>query len=319
MQYYFAPMEGLTDTLFRRAHHDAYPGCTKYFIPFICPSHSLKLTKREQKAVSPAENAGIRAVPQLLTRDPEHFLGICEILRDLGYREVNLNLGCPSGTVTAKMKGSGLLRDLEGLEALLDAVYTRSPLPVSIKTRIGYASPAEWPALLALFARYPIHELIIHPRTRSQFYNGHPHPELCEAAFETVRFPIVYNGDLFTPGDCREIMDRFPGLSGIMMGRGLLANPALVRTLSGGKPITAEELYGFYENLERLYSEIWPPQPTLGHLHEYMYYVVRMFEHSEKAAKAIRKACTLPAYEDAVKTLFDTCAMKEDPGFAPYL
>ena len=147
MQVYFAPLEGVTDSIYRRAHHAMFGGVEKYFIPFISPSESLTFSSREQRAIDPRENAGVPVVPQLLTRDADRFAAMTKLLSDCGYREVNLNLGCPSGTVTAKGKGSGMLRDLGALRAFLDAIFASSALPISIKTRIGYQSIDEWGAL----------------------------------------------------------------------------------------------------------------------------------------------------------------------------
>ena len=133
MQVYFAPLEGITDSIYRRAHHALFGGVSKYFIPFISPSESLTVSSREQRAIAPEENVGIPAVPQLLTRDAGRFSAMTKLLADSGYSEVNLNLGCPSGTVTAKGKGSGMLRDLNALRAFLDEIFRDSALPISIK------------------------------------------------------------------------------------------------------------------------------------------------------------------------------------------
>ena len=158
----FAPMEGVTDVVFRRAHFEMFGGVDRYFLPFISPTSHLTFSRREQEGVSPLLNRGIPVVPQILTRDASLFLQTARLLADAGYEEVNLNLGCPSGTVTAKGKGSGFLRDLDGLRAFLDEVFEGASVSVSIKTRIGYESADEWPGLYALFRGYPLKELIVH-------------------------------------------------------------------------------------------------------------------------------------------------------------
>ena len=315
MTVYFAPLEGVTDVVYRRTHHACFSGVAKYFIPFISPTQHLAFTSREQAAVSPAENAGIPAVPQILTKNPEHLLWMANSLQDAGYKEINLNLGCPSGTVTAKGKGSGMLRDLSALERFLDEIYARSPIPVSIKTRIGFESPEEWPALLALFARYPVHELIVHPRTRREFYGGAPHRELCGSVTEAIRCPFVYNGDLFTADDCRALTELLPGTAAIMLGRGLVANPALGQELTGGERLTLSMLRDFHDRLYAAYMERWPKNAVIGHMHEIMKHMLCCFENPAKPRKAIRKATTHEAYLSAVNWLFDAFPLRENPSY----
>ena len=226
MTLYFAPLEGVTDAVFRRIHHECFPGVSKYFIPFISPTQNLAFTSRDWAAIAPENNIGVPAVPQLLAKDAALFLWAAQALCDMGYPEVNLNLGCPSGTVTAKGKGSGLLADVPALERLLDGIFEKPPIPVSIKTRIGYARVEEWDRLLDVFARYPIHELIIHPRTRAEFYRGTPHADAFAKAYGTLGMPLCYNGDLFSEADCLELTRHFPNTHALMLGRGLIANPA---------------------------------------------------------------------------------------------
>jgi len=315
MIIYFAPLEGVTDVYFRRIHHSCFSGVTKYFIPFISPTQNLSFSSREQRAISPVENAGIPSVPQILTRNADHFLWMANMLSDIGYKEVNLNLGCPSGTVTAKGKGSGMLRNPEELDKFLDEIYAHSPISVSVKTRIGFESPDEWPALLSTFSRYPIHELIVHPRTRKQFYNGMPHRELCASVLQETNLPFVYNGDLFSIEDCRKTLADFPGTVALMIGRGLIANPALAQEINGGEKLTLPALRSFHDQLYAAYTEHWPKNAVIGHMHEFMRHIVCCFEGAQKPAKAIRKANTHEAYCDAVRWLFDDFPLREAPGY----
>lgn len=315
MIVYFAPLEGVTDVVYRRVHHACFSGVTKYFMPFISPTHHLTFSSREQRAISPVENAGIPVVPQILTKVADHFIWMAQSLKDSGYNEINLNLGCPSGTVTAKGKGSGMLRNLPELEAFLDSVFAHSVLPVSVKTRIGYESTDEWPALLELLARYPISELIVHPRTRSEFYSGKPHADLCKGVLENTSLPFVYNGDLNTADDCRALMEIYPGTKAVMLGRGLIANPALGQELNGGESLSLNSLRSFHDKLYAAYMERWPRNAVIGHMHEIMRYVMCCFEEPAKIRKALRKATTFEAYDDAIARLFNEYPLRENPGF----
>ena len=320
MNIYFAAMEGVTDETYRRLHHAAFPGVDKYFMPFISPTKALHFTARELRALSPDENSGVPAVPQILVRDAEVFLEMARYLADNGYREVNLNLGCPSGTVTAKGKGAGMLRSPDDLRRFLDAVYARAPLPVSIKTRIGYESADEWEALLSIFAAYPLSELIVHPRTRKEFYGGTPHRDLCAAIPQRIQSPFVYNGDLFTAADCRLFLRDYPGVSALMLGRGLVGNPALAREAKGGEGISAEELRRFHDTLFAAYQKTWQPHTVIGHMHEIVKYMAACFEDPRKPLKAMRKAQSIAAYTEAADLLFGDCPLKAAPYFClPFL
>ena len=165
-------MEGITDSIYRQLHHKFFPGIHRYYTPFFSPTIHRSLTQKERRELQPASALDFAVVPQILTKNPEDFIWMAQQCQEAGYSEVNLNLGCPSGTVTAKGKGAGALRDLDSLDLFLDAVFRASPLPVSVKTRIGFSSSEEFPKLLDIFNRYPVRELIIHPRTRAAFYKG---------------------------------------------------------------------------------------------------------------------------------------------------
>ncbi len=315
MIIYFAPLEGVTDVVFRQVHHECFSGVDKYFIPFISPTQHLSFTSRELDAVSPEKNAGMNAVPQILTKNPEHFLWMANSLADVGYKEININIGCPSGTVTAKGKGSGMLKDPDGLKQFMDVVFAKSPIAVSVKTRVGFESVDEWPNLLKIYAQYPIKELIVHPRTRKEFYSGKAHRELCEPVLRETDLPMVYNGDLFTVDDCREYERAYPGAMALMLGRGLVANPALAQEIKGGERITREALRRFHDKLYQQYVEIWPKNALIGHMHETMKYIMCCFEDPSKPRKAIRKATRQEDYLKAVEWLFDEFPLKETPAF----
>ena len=172
MQYYFAPMEGLTDSVYRRLHNGYFPGVDQYYMPFISPTVHRSLTPREARELPRADSEAFTAIPQIMTKVPEDFLWAAGQCAELGYGEVNLNLGCPSGTVVAKGKGSGMLADPESLDRFLDGIFSASPVPVSVKSRLGLTDPQEFPRLLEVFNRYPIAELTLHPRVRKAFYSG---------------------------------------------------------------------------------------------------------------------------------------------------
>ena len=234
----FAPMEGITGYVFRNAHHSVYGGVAKYYTPFLSPGPEIGIPKRAIRDVQPENNRGVPLVPQILTKSPGDFLDTASLLYDFGYREINLNLGCPSGTVVAKGKGSGMLGDLEALARFLDAVFEGLPrisgdLELSVKTRIGRWSDREWPDLLEVFNRFPISELIVHPRIQKEFYKGLVHRDAFSLAAERAKMPLVFNGDLADLADIRRVQADYPDLKAVMLGRGLLRDPALAERYQG--------------------------------------------------------------------------------------
>ena len=317
MPIYFAPLEGVTDSVFRRTHAACFSGVDKYFIPFISPTQNMFFTARELSAIAPDENAGLSAVPQIMAKDARLFLWAAEQLKDMGYAEINLNIGCPSGTVTAKGKGAGILRTPDELTRLLDEIYARTPLPVSIKTRIGYESAAEWPRIVSILSDYPVHELIVHPRTRSQFYSGMPHRGSYALTFECTRCPIVYNGDLFTPADCEALLSEYPDTSALMLGRGLIANPALAQEISGGERLTLPALRRFHDMLLAAYLERGPANLALIRMQAFMKHAVCCFEAPDKPRKALRKAKSIRDYSEAAERLFEGHRLLDTPCFLP--
>lgn len=313
MDIRLAPMEGVTDAIYRRVHHQCFGGVDKYYIPFLSPTQHHVLTPHDLRAVSPEANEGVPVVPQLLAKDAEHFLWAARELQQMGHTEVNLNIGCPSGTVTAKGKGSGMLREPDRLREFLDGIFSSCPLPISVKTRIGYVSPDEWPALLDILRQYPVHELIVHPRTRAEFYKEAIHPETFAMAVP-MDLPLVYNGDLFDQPACEALQRQYPGMP-MMAGRGLIANPALARQLKGGKGLNAEELRVFHDRLYDAYRRQFPADQAHCRIRVVMKYVSCSFDEAAKARKALCKS-TPATYEAAAARLLD-CPLRDTPGYLP--
>ena len=314
---YFAPMEGFTDAVYRQAHHRLFPGMRKYFMPFISPSASRSFTQREMQELSPARNAGVPAVPQVLCREAAYFLDTARMLRDLGYTEINLNLGCPSGTVTAKGKGAGALRDPDALARFLDAVFAAAPLPLSVKSRIGMDSEKEWPRIRAILTRYPFTEWILHPRTGREQYRGAPRLICFREAAAEAPFPVIYNGDLFAASDAWEFLLADPGAAGLMLGRGVMANPALGRELAGGGGLTMEETIRFHDALLRGYLAVWPASAAVGRMHALMGYLSQALDHPPALLRALKRAAGLDAYTDAAAAFFASATVKRLPRFVP--
>ena len=311
-----APMEGLTGQVFRQTLLRHFPGDIRFFSPFISPTSSPSLDSREMRDVQPEDNKGVDLIPQILSNRAEDFLFTARKLEQLGYREVNLNLGCPSGTVTARGRGAGFLGRYEDLKQFLDRIFLDCPLPISVKTRLGVKSPDEFPALLSLFNCYPVKELIIHPRVREDFYRGPVRKDSFALAAAQVNMPLCYNGNIFTAVDFGLVRKEFPSVRSFMVGRGLIANPALIRELSGGAPIEKDELYSFHNGLMNGLKGLgWDDRVVLCHMKEYWYYMSCLFTERHKQLKRIGKAQSMSAYLGAVEALFRQESLVPGQGF----
>ena len=227
------------------------------------------------------------------------------VLRDMGYTEVNLNFGCPSGTVTAKGKGAGMLRDLAALDRFLDTVFTEAGGPISVKTRIGVERPEEFGAILEVYNRYPLAELIVHPRVMRQLYRGQADRDAFEAALPACKAPVCYNGDITAPEDFAALAARWPGLAGLMAGRGLIADPALLRRARGGPAASKEELRGYFAELYAGYTAAFgSPQAAISRMKAHWHEAAGLFEGSDKLAKQLKKLRDPWEYEVTVSQLF---------------
>lgn len=304
VKLYAAPMEGLTTYIWRDAHRTIFGGADKYFTPFLSPNGTLTFQRKELDEIEQGETD---TVPQLLTNKGAYFLWAAGELANRGYREVNFNLGCPSGTVTAKHKGSGLLSYPDELQACLDAIYGGLPdMAVSIKTRIGRYDAAEWPALLALYGQYPVSELIVHPRVQKEFYKGSVHIDAFDLALSQWRDTPVYNGDLTTTGDVEDFCRRYGQVQAVMVGRGLMADPALFRRLRGGEKAKRQELNEFHHRLLEGYRRrLDGDTPVLHKMRELWNYLSLRFDAPERPLRDIRKAKTVAAYESAARELLE--------------
>lgn len=306
MNIYFAPLEGITGYIFRNAFNEIYGHIDKYFAPFISPSEKCPLTPREMKDLTPENNHGINLIPQILTCRSEHFIEAAIELKKIGYNEINLNLGCPSGTVCAKGKGAGFLPQTTELQKFLDDIYAYSEsegTKISIKTRLGYYSPEEFYDLAEIFNGYPVSELIVHPRIRGDFYKGEPRKEFFAYALEHVKCPLVYNGDIRTLKGYDELCKNFnTKLDPVMIGRGLISNPLLADKLGGSDAGSDPERFRlFHDTLYHEYQKVMSPDiNVLYKMKELWSYWAVMFEDNSRDIKKLLKTKKCAEYEDIV-------------------
>lgn len=306
MIFSLAPMEGITGHVFRRVHAECFGALDRYYTPFITPPRAgSSFGGRVRREVDPAANRGLDVVPQLITKNVDEFAWAARLLAEMGYAEVNLNLGCPSGTVVAKGRGAGLLRDPDGLEAFLRDVCRASPLPVSVKTRLGIQDGAEYGRILEVYLRLPLKELIVHPRVQRDRYQGVPRRELYGETLRRAPFPVAYNGDVFGCEDLDALLSAYPDTRHVMLGRGILANPALARMLAGGPVATADELRRFHDRLFDAYREEIGGNAVFR-MKEWWSYARFSFADPLSVHRAVRKVRRVDEYADAVERVFAT-------------
>ena len=315
MKFYLAPMEGLTGFVFRNAYQKHFGDIDTYFTPFI---NNKKMNYKEIKDILPEHNKGMHVVPQILTNRAEDFLAIAKELGDYGYESVNLNLGCPSGTVVTKHRGAGFLAVPEELDHFLEEIFADCPLRISVKTRIGINDAGEWERILSIYEKYPMEELIIHPRVQKDFYNNTPDMDAFLYAVENSRHTLCYNGDICSVDDYKAWIQKMEGKdrehgSGstaqhtehMMLGRGILKNPGLVGELMGHALITKDQFHAFHDDVLKGYLDVMSGERnTLFRMKELWFYFAKYFTEPEKYVKQIKKTQRVAEYRVIVDNLF---------------
>ena len=305
MKYYIAPMEGITTVQYRTTYNKFYGGADKYFAPFISNS---KLAAKEIYGLKPENNPGIHLVPQILTNNSETFIKAAYELKKLGYEEINLNLGCPSGTVVSKGRGAGFLAYPDKLDDFLNTIYEMCDMQISIKTRIGMRSKEEWDHILEIYAKYPISELIIHPRLQKDGYGLNIYLDAYEKAKDRLNCPLCYNGDIFSFESHKEKTGKLKESRAVMLGRGIIANPELLENIKKGKVVEKIEdisrLSEFLEELLFKYIDVMDGEkPVLFKMKDIWNFLGKSFEEKEAELKKIKKSKSIAEYKIAVNNL----------------
>ena len=308
---YLAPMEELTGYVFRNTINKHFGYIDKFYTPFISPDNRIMKT-RAAREILPSNNEGLCAIPQLLTNDPSLFNEAAKLISDMGYEEININFGCPSNTVASKFKGSGILRAPDMMDRFLDGVFNGSDsilrtIPgfrISAKTRVGYSDTSEFPEVMKVMNRYPLSEIIVHPRLKKDLYTGSLKPEMFEYAIKNSRAPVAYNGDVCSPEDYVSVSEKYKDrISGIMIGRAAVADPGIFRRIRTGQRTTTDELYDFLQDLYETYIRDYSPENALAKLKEVWSYTVRLIgdeKDRDRIHKSIIKAKDGSRYKDAI-------------------
>lgn len=304
IKLYFAPLEGITTATYRNAHARMFEGCDGYYAPFITPSDIERISLKSMRDILPENNKEIPLNVQVLTAQSDSFFKFAKKAESLGYREFNINLGCPSQTVVKKGRGAGFLKDPEGIDRFLYDIFERGGVSVSVKTRTGFFSGQEMEQLMQVYNKYPLSLLIIHPRARTDFYKGEPDMKVFREAYDVSTNPVCYNGNIFSKWDYDRIVEEYPGLNSVMIGRGAIKNPAIFRHIKGGLPLNADELKTFSRELIKNYMEKLDSEYfTLNKLKEIWMYIMWNYPEERKLLKAIKKTSKLSDFERILDTI----------------
>ncbi len=313
MKYYLAPLEGVTNYIYRNAYHNHFEKMDKYFTPFISTNSNARLSAKELDEILPDNNIGQYTVPQILGNNSDDFISTANVICEYGYNEINLNLGCPSNTVVAKNKGSGFLFHTAQLDRFLDEIYSQAKMKISIKTRLGKYDPEEFYEIVKIFNKYPLEELIIHPRIQKDMYRNTPNLAVFSTVLNEVKAPVCYNGDIFTPGEHQNIISKYPDVQNLMLGRGIIGNPALLGSIKKTTLANKAVFKSFHDTLFHNYLETMRTQQyALSKMKEIWFYMIHIFDDNAKFADQIRKSKDLSDYKAIVEALFESNSLQED-------
>ena len=288
-----APLQGVTDNVWRMAQHSVFGGVDAYYAPFMRVEHG-EIRRKDLRDVEPERNAGTTLIPQILACQPDHALMMVDALKQMGYNRIDINLGCPFPPIALHRKGSGILAHPELAEALFKALATVDGVEYSVKMRLGWDRNDQWRDILPLMDIIRPVGIAVHPRTGKQQYKGELDMEQFEALLAASPWPVIYNGSLRTPGDIEEIVGRYPGLAGVMVGSGLAANPGMF-----APDATANDYRRFHDLLVDGYTEQLNggEAQLVRHLQDIWQTFLPGTDH--KLFKAIRKSRTLDQYQNA--------------------
>ena len=306
---YQAPLQGFTDFTYRNVFHEVYGGVTKYFIPYLSYGKGKEIKKSQIKEILAENNKALPAIPQVLFSDSTELFELVAILIDNGYTEINLNMGCPYPMATNRGRGAAWLEKPEALNETLSELFGKGlQSKFSVKMRAGMINNQDFHQCVEILNQFPLEEIIFHPRTAKQMYNGKANPSLFAEAIPLVKHPLVYNGDLFSEADLQELKALLPQQHCWMTGRGLLMDPSLALRLNGvvmDEKLRKQKMKEFHDQLFEQYSErLQGSGHLLARMNQFWSYFSHSFENPHKAMKLVKKSSNVLKYNAAVVEIF---------------
>ncbi len=303
-----SPLQGFTDFRFRNTFNKYFSGIDTFYSPYIRLNGKLIIKPAYERDILPKNNTVKEVIPQIMTNSADEFLFVADFVQQLGYKELNWNLGCPYPMVTKRGMGSGLICDPNKIDEILDVVHTKTDLTVSMKMRMGYDNPEEILAVFPILEKYPIKNIAIHARIGKQLYKGGVDLESFQRCLEQSKQKIYYNGDITSVEKYRELKDRFPSIDHWMIGRGLIADPflpSMIKADTTEYPDNKLEIFSkFHDTLFHQYEQALSGKShVLTKMLHYWEYFSTTFDNPHKTFKLIKKAKNIKAYEEAVSKI----------------
>jgi tRNA-dihydrouridine synthase len=303
-----SPLQGFTDFRFRNAQNKIFGGIDTFYAPYIRLNGKMVIKSSYQRDLLPENNNTLEVIPQIITNDADEFLFVSKYVQELGYKELNWNLGCPYPMVTKCGMGSGLISNTEKINQILHKVHNESDIIVSMKMRLGYDTTEEILDVFPILEKYPIKNVAIHARIGKQLYKGGVHLDAFQACVDNTKLKLYYNGDITSVAKFHEMQARFPTVDHWMIGRGLIADPflpSMIKSNSLEYPKNKMELFSeFHDTLYAGYSEsLSGSTHILLKMHHLWEYFSVIFSNPHKVHKKIKKTQSIRNYEAAVKEI----------------
>lgn len=305
-----SPLQGFTDFRFRNALNHYFGGIDTFYAPYIRLNGKMVIKNSYQRDLLPENNTELEVIPQIMTNDADEFLFVVDYIQQLGYKELNWNLGCPYPMVTKQGMGSGLICDPEKINHILDRVHTETNIIVSMKMRMGYENPEEILETFPVLDRYPLKNIAIHARIGKQLYKGGVNLEAFQRCTENTKHKLYYNGDITTVAKFREMQERFPSIDHFMIGRGLIADPFLPSMIKNNTTIYPENRWKIFSEFhdtiyEQYDAALSGPTPIKMKMQGFWEYFSQAFSNPQKTFKKIKKANNPKAYNQAVSEILN--------------
>lgn len=305
-----SPLQGFTDYKFRNAFHKYFGGIDTFYSPYIRLNGKFDIKPNYQRDILPKNNSTLEVIPQIMTNDADEFLFVAKYVKELGYKELNWNLGCPYPMVVNRCMGSGLISDAKRIDEVLKRVHQESDIIVSMKMRMGYENPTEILEVFPILDKYPIKNIAIHARIGKQLYEGGVDLDSFENCLSKTRHKIYYNGDITSVEAFRILKERFPSIDHWMIGRGIISDPFLAQMIKADTteyPVNRMEVFGKFH--DTLFNEYEQSLSGFNHLMLKMYsfweYFSQALPNSKSVLKKVKKVKNLEKYEDAVKWILE--------------
>ncbi|MFD0991316.1 tRNA dihydrouridine synthase [Mariniflexile jejuense] len=305
-----SPLQGFTDFKFRNAFNHYFGGIDTFYAPYIRLDGKMIIKSSYQRDLQPENNTTLEVIPQVMTNNPDEFLFVVKYIQQLGYKELNWNLGCPYPMVTKQGMGSGLICNPEKINEVLKRAHNETDVIVSMKMRMGYENPEEILDVFPILDNYPLKNIAIHARIGKQLYKGGVNLEAFQKCIESTKHKLYYNGDITSVAKFQEMQNRFPSIDHFLIGRGLIADPflpSMIKNNTTKYPVNRWQIFSeFHDTIYQQYdAALSGPTPIKMKMLGFWEYFSQSFSNPQKTYKKIKKATNPRAYTQAVAEILN--------------